>query len=416
LYCIWYAFSFVYSCCLRFSFPGSKLPMPAPASRDQPWWSYDIGLIHFVGMSTEHDYSVGSPQHRWIEADLAGVNRSLTPWVVFSGHRPMYVDSHFCCGWGVSDDACDGQCTAYSDVSVMQMLQTHVEPLLFQYQVNLAFAGHFHNVQRQSAVYQGRVVQRSRQEVRHDFRGLLTSRGRNRGSNIRKSRSRYSLVRKQGSSEGGTGRGDSEAIAEVGEEKVDEGEGEGEEKNEGVLVHVQDEPQGTVWMVVGSAGNGPSLSNEQYPWSEASWDHLYGYATVSAANATHLYWEFVDSATDAVVDRVLLTRKESGGGDAPWQVLQGPCDGSSTSTDPYSSDGQALVLLLGLGLVVVGALVSLLQRKQASSAMQVLREQGLGLGHAPPVEGGGGGDGWNLHRGEGASLGGSSQHTLLFDH
>lgn len=39
-------------------------------------WSYDVGLIHFVGMSTEHDYTVGSEQYLWLEADLAGVDRT----------------------------------------------------------------------------------------------------------------------------------------------------------------------------------------------------------------------------------------------------------------------------------------------------------------------------------------------------
>ena len=29
-------------------------------------------------------------QYNWLEADLSGVDRSLTPWVVLYGHRPMY--------------------------------------------------------------------------------------------------------------------------------------------------------------------------------------------------------------------------------------------------------------------------------------------------------------------------------------
>ena len=41
-------------------------------------FSYDVGLIHFVGMSTEHDYTVGSEQHSWLDADLAAVDRTGT--------------------------------------------------------------------------------------------------------------------------------------------------------------------------------------------------------------------------------------------------------------------------------------------------------------------------------------------------
>ena len=52
------------------------LPQPAPATIRAPWWSYDVGLIHFVGMSTEHDYLIGGAQWKWLEADLAAVDRS----------------------------------------------------------------------------------------------------------------------------------------------------------------------------------------------------------------------------------------------------------------------------------------------------------------------------------------------------
>ena len=51
------------------------VPMPTPSVLNQPWWSYDIGIIHLVGMSTEHNFSVGSAQYEFIEQDLQAVNR-----------------------------------------------------------------------------------------------------------------------------------------------------------------------------------------------------------------------------------------------------------------------------------------------------------------------------------------------------
>lgn len=30
---------------------------------------------------------------RWLEAELAKVNRTVTPWLAVSGHRPIYVDT-----------------------------------------------------------------------------------------------------------------------------------------------------------------------------------------------------------------------------------------------------------------------------------------------------------------------------------
>lgn len=41
-------------------------------------------------MSTENNFTAGSPQYEWMENDLKSVNRTLTPWVVIAGHRPMY--------------------------------------------------------------------------------------------------------------------------------------------------------------------------------------------------------------------------------------------------------------------------------------------------------------------------------------
>jgi acid phosphatase type 7 len=53
------------------------------------WFSHDHGPVHWVAMSTEHDFLPGSPQFDFLKADLAGVDRSKTPWIILVGHRPM---------------------------------------------------------------------------------------------------------------------------------------------------------------------------------------------------------------------------------------------------------------------------------------------------------------------------------------
>ena len=45
----------------------------------------------------------------------------------------------------------------------MELLILHVEPLLYKYRVNLGFYGHNHVVQRQSAVFNKKVIQKSRE-------------------------------------------------------------------------------------------------------------------------------------------------------------------------------------------------------------------------------------------------------------
>ena len=54
------------------------------------WYSFDYGSVHFAIVSTEHNISKGSLQYKWLENDLAGVDRTKTPWLLVQGHRPMY--------------------------------------------------------------------------------------------------------------------------------------------------------------------------------------------------------------------------------------------------------------------------------------------------------------------------------------
>ena len=54
-------------------------------------YSFDYASVHFIMMSTEHNFTQGSPQYDWMEQDLKNVNRSLTPWVIMAGHRAMYT-------------------------------------------------------------------------------------------------------------------------------------------------------------------------------------------------------------------------------------------------------------------------------------------------------------------------------------
>ena len=96
-------------------------------------------------MSTEHDFSRTSEQFAWIAADLAKVNRSVTPWIVMAGHRPMYVSSA---------DATSPR----SDMVIAKFMREELEDLLHQYQVDVFFAGHHHDYQRTCPVYNGTCI------------------------------------------------------------------------------------------------------------------------------------------------------------------------------------------------------------------------------------------------------------------
>eukprot|EP00752_Nemacystus_decipiens_P007459 g6665.t1 len=127
-----------------------RFPMPGAAEEplaDSPWYSFDFGPIHFTVMSTEHDFSRGSEQYEFIEEDFSRVDRTKTPWLVFAGHRPMYVNSG---GPGAGD--CEGPAAmepnCANDQPVAKLLRDNLERLLLEYEVNLAVYGHHHSYQR----------------------------------------------------------------------------------------------------------------------------------------------------------------------------------------------------------------------------------------------------------------------------
>ncbi|KAF3015864.1 hypothetical protein E8E14_007805 [Neopestalotiopsis sp. 37M] len=109
------------------------------------WYSFEYGMLHVVMIDTETDFAdapdgiggsaglnagpFGSSgqQLAFLEADLASVDRTVTPWVIVGGHRPWYTTS--------GGDACD-------------TCQDAFEPLLYKYGVDLAIFGHVHNSQR----------------------------------------------------------------------------------------------------------------------------------------------------------------------------------------------------------------------------------------------------------------------------
>jgi len=54
------------------------------------WYSFAVGSVTVVTLSSEHDLSPDSPQGEFLARELAAVNRSVTPWLIVSLHRMMY--------------------------------------------------------------------------------------------------------------------------------------------------------------------------------------------------------------------------------------------------------------------------------------------------------------------------------------
>ncbi|CUM67331.1 uncharacterized protein PRCAT00005024001 [Priceomyces carsonii] len=131
-----------------------RMPSAESGGRDNFWYSFDYGLVHFVQYNTETDFGNGlkgpedggingplgsyeNEQIDWLEKDLSSVNRTKTPWVIALGHRPWYVAAK-------KSDRCTTCQEAFEDI-------------LTKNNVDLVLAGHVHNYERLSPVANNEV-------------------------------------------------------------------------------------------------------------------------------------------------------------------------------------------------------------------------------------------------------------------
>lgn len=81
----------------------NRFDNPPVEGKRELYYSYNAGLVHWVMVagycsemrltSTQPCLAADSPQLNWLEADLASVDRDITPWVVVVFHQP-YVNSN----------------------------------------------------------------------------------------------------------------------------------------------------------------------------------------------------------------------------------------------------------------------------------------------------------------------------------
>lgn len=107
------------------------------------WLSFDHTYAHWIFMSTEHDYTPGSEQYQWLEADLAkaNANRGQRPWIFLVGHRPMFCS--------VTSE--------YGAHSPGATFQKNIEPLMLKWGVDVYWSGHEHLYERMWPTKNGTV-------------------------------------------------------------------------------------------------------------------------------------------------------------------------------------------------------------------------------------------------------------------
>lgn len=86
----------------RFAHLRYRYRMPNDPQRANQFYSFDVGPVHFVGVSTEYIFywdkygaRWAAEQQRWLEEDLrrANGNRAKVPWIIAYQHRPFYCSN-----------------------------------------------------------------------------------------------------------------------------------------------------------------------------------------------------------------------------------------------------------------------------------------------------------------------------------
>mmetsp|Transcript_13081 Transcript_13081/g.29024 ORF Transcript_13081/g.29024 Transcript_13081/m.29024 type:complete len:569 (-) Transcript_13081:14-1720(-) len=136
------------------------------------FYAEDLGLIHFAAIDFSPYYFADTeakwkaPQLKWLEADLAAVDRTKTPWVVLMGHYPLYCSSitlgaEHEDGSGSSEELGTFKgCTGTGEGTVEES-RADLEPLMLKYGVDMFIAGHEHNYESIWPVAKGKVVSKS---------------------------------------------------------------------------------------------------------------------------------------------------------------------------------------------------------------------------------------------------------------
>eukprot|EP00929_Paragymnodinium_shiwhaense_P032449 TRINITY_DN17977_c0_g1_i1.p1 TRINITY_DN17977_c0_g1~~TRINITY_DN17977_c0_g1_i1.p1 ORF type:complete len:613 (+),score=81.11 TRINITY_DN17977_c0_g1_i1:109-1947(+) len=117
----------------------ARKPQEAKPMDFDAWYSFDSGVVHIAVLSIEHDFSNGSTQHKWLDADLAAVNRTKTPWLIVAQHREIFNGGRETTG-------------------LHGYQQEHLEPLYLQHKVDLVLTAHVHTYVRMCALKYGKCV------------------------------------------------------------------------------------------------------------------------------------------------------------------------------------------------------------------------------------------------------------------
>ena len=129
----------------NFSFYKHVFNMPLKPQFDNLFYNLDKPPIKFININTEAYYFESlkptiETQTNFIESQLKDINRTKYPWLIVTGHRPMYCssdDNDYCTRWQTDP------------------LRLALEDTFFIRNITLYISGHEHNYERICPIFNG---------------------------------------------------------------------------------------------------------------------------------------------------------------------------------------------------------------------------------------------------------------------
>ncbi|CAN0846970.1 Probable purple acid phosphatase 20, partial [Linum grandiflorum] len=113
-----------------------RMPFEESGSTSNLYYSFDVAGAHVVMLGSYTDFGPFSDQYKWLQSDLAKVDRSKTPWLLVIIHAPWYSTN-----------------TAHQGEAQSVDMKQYMETVLYNARVDAVFAGHVHAYERFGRVY-----------------------------------------------------------------------------------------------------------------------------------------------------------------------------------------------------------------------------------------------------------------------
>lgn len=144
----------------------ARFNMPTDMNGDNMFYSFNMGPVHFISLSTEHyfflQYGVTQilRQYYWLIEDLEEAtkpeNRKLRPWIITMGHRPMY------CSNTDKDDCTKWHSIVRDGIPIIHKFG--LEKIFYEHGVDLMFWAHEHSYERLWPTFDDKVYNGSLKE------------------------------------------------------------------------------------------------------------------------------------------------------------------------------------------------------------------------------------------------------------